>query len=173
MTPDEAEELAILWTGAQPAVAAFIRTLTPRYDEAEEILQQTAAVLVRRFQEYDRSRPFVGWAIGVAKMKVLTYRREMASSRLVFDGALVEQIAEDVQQLATDGLPVRDLLIQCVGELEGRAREAINLRYAEQMKTPRIAETLGMSHGAARVLLTRARTALRMCVERCLKQLKA
>lgn len=173
MTPNEAEQLAVLWTGAQPAVAAFIRTLTPRYDEAEEILQQTAAVLVRKFHEYDRERSFVGWAIGIAKMRMLTHRREVATSRLVFDGALVEQIAEDVQQLAAENPPVRDLLVQCVAQLDGRARQAIRLRYAEQMKTPRIAETLGMSSGAARVLLTRARTALRLCIERCTKQLKA
>ena len=102
-------------------------------------------------------------------MKVLTYRREKAMERLVFDGALVEQIAEDYRQLAEDRLPDCDLLIRCIAELEGRAREAIKLRYAEQMKTPRIAETLGLSHGAARVLLTRARTTLRLCVEKYLK----
>lgn len=172
MTPQEAEELAALWTSAQPAVAAFIRTLVPRRDEPEELLQETAVVLVRRFHEYDRRRSFVGWAIGIAKMKVLTYQRDKGSAPLVFDGPLVEQIAEDCQQLAEDGPPVQDLLLQCIGELDARAQEAIRLRYADEMKTPRIAESLGMSHGAARMLLTRARMALRLCVEKYLKRLK-
>jgi len=130
-------------------------------------------VLVRKFHEYDRSRPFVGWAIGVAKMKILGYRRDKALDRLVFDETLVEQIADDYGQLEEEPLPVRDLLVQCVAELEGRAREAIRLRYAEQMKTPCIAESLNMSHGAARVLLTRARTTLRLCVEKYLRRLKS
>ena len=91
----------------------------------------------------------------------------------MFDEALVEQIADGYQRLAEDRLPVRELLIQCVAELEEQAREAIRLRYAEQMKTPRIAEALGLSHGAARVLLTRARTMLRLCVEKHLKRLRA
>lgn len=173
MTPQESEELAVLWTNAQPAVAAFIRTLVPHGDESDELLQQTAVVLVRKFHEYDRNRSFVGWAIGIAKMKVLGSQRTKALNRVTFDGDLVEQIATDYQQLAEDRLPVRDLLIQCVAELEGRAREAIRLRYAEQMKTPRIAETLGVSHGAARVVLTRARTALRSCVENYLKRSRA
>ena len=73
-------------------------------------------VLVRRFHEYDRQRPFVGWAMGIAKMKVLTYQREKALERVVFDGALVEQIAEDYRQLANERLPVHDLLIRCVAE---------------------------------------------------------
>lgn len=74
MLPQEAEELAALWTSAQPVVAAFIRVLVPRHDDSDELLQETAVVLVRRFQEYDRHRSFVGWAIGIAKMKVLTYQ---------------------------------------------------------------------------------------------------
>ena len=166
MTPREAEEFTALWTSAQPAVAAFIRTLVPRWDEAEELLQQTATVLVGKFQQYDRRRPFVAWAIGVAKMRLLTFQREKALGRVMFDGALVEQIAEDYRQIAEDRLPIGELLIQCIAELDGRAREAIRLRYAEEMKTPRIAEILGLSHGAARVLLTRVRTTLRLCVEK-------
>jgi RNA polymerase sigma-70 factor (ECF subfamily) len=170
MLPQEAEELAMLWTNAQPAVAAFLRMLVPRREDSEELLQETAVVLVRRFHEYDRNRPFVGWAIGIAKMKVLTYQREKASAPLVFDGVLVEQIADDCRQLAEEDFPVRDLLNRCIPELDARAREAIRLRYGDEMKTPRIAETLGISHGAARMLLTRARTALRLCVEKYSKQ---
>ena len=48
MTPQEAEELAALWTGAQAAVAAFIRTLVRRRDDSEELLQRTAVALVRK-----------------------------------------------------------------------------------------------------------------------------
>lgn len=173
MTHQEAEELAALWTNAQPTVAAFIRTLVPRDSESEEILQRTAIVLVRKFHEYNRRQAFVGWAIGVAKLEVLVYWREKALDRLVFDGAMVEQIADGYQKIAEDRLPVREFLIQCVAELEDRAREAIQLRYADELKTPRIAEILGVSHGAARTLLTRARVALRICVERHLKRVKA
>jgi RNA polymerase sigma-70 factor, ECF subfamily len=173
MIPQDTEELTALWTTAQPAVTAFIRTLVPDRNESEELLQETAVVLVRRFQEYDRHRPFVAWAIGIAKMKILTYQREKALTPIVFDADLVEHIAEDCQQLAKDDLPFYDLLIKCVTELDARAQKAIRLRYADEMGTPRIAETLGVSHGAARMLLTRARTALRLCVEKYLKQVKA
>jgi RNA polymerase sigma-70 factor (ECF subfamily) len=172
LTPQESEELAVLWTNAQPVVAAFIRTLVPHREESEDLLQQTAVVLVRKFHEYDDEQSFVGWAIGIAKMKVLTYRREKATCRVVFHDPLVEQIAEDYRQIAEDQPPAHDLLIRCIAELDGRAHQAIRLRYGEEMKTPRIAEVLGMSHAAARVLLTRTRMALRLCVEKYLKRPK-
>ena len=58
MTPQEAEELAALWTGSQTAVAAFIRTLVPRRDESEELLQRTAVTLVRKFQRVQSPSAF-------------------------------------------------------------------------------------------------------------------
>jgi RNA polymerase sigma-70 factor, ECF subfamily len=172
MTPHEAEELATLWTNAQPVVAAFIRSLVPRLEESDDLLQRTAVVLVRKFHEFDRGQAFVAWAVGVAKVEVLAYWRERSSDRLVFDDALVERIADGYQRLAQDRTSLRELLIQCVAALEERARKAIQLRYVEQMKTPRIAEALGLSHGAARVVLTRARTTLRLCIEKRMKQVK-
>lgn len=164
MTPEEAERLAAWWTGAQTAVAAFIRTLVRRRDESDELLQRTAMIVVRKYQEYDPDRSFVAWAIGIAKLEVLAYWRERGSDRHVFNGFLVERVADSHQRMAEEGLPIYELLTRCIGELDGRAYEAIRLRYAEQMKTPQIAEAMGLSHGAARMLLTRARTSLRGCV---------
>jgi len=173
MTPQEAEELAALWTGAHPAIAAFLRTLARHSDESDELLQRTAVALVRKFHEFDRRRSFVAWAIGVAKLETLAFWREKSSDRHVFDNDLVEELAEGYRQIAEERLPIRDFLIQCVAELDGRAHQAIQLRYAKQMNTMEIAEAMGLSPGAVRVLLTRARTSLRLCVEEHLKRQKA
>lgn len=173
MTPKEAEELTVLWTNAQSVVAAYIRTLVPNLNESEELLQRTAVTLVRKFHDYDRGRPFSAWAVGVAKYEVLTYWREQSTDRHVFDAALLDQITESYRRLAQDRLPVRELLSRCIEVLAGRAREAIRLRYAAQLTTLQLAETLNMSHGAARMLLTRARNALRHCVEDGIKRLNA
>jgi RNA polymerase sigma-70 factor, ECF subfamily len=165
MTPQEAEELAALWTGVQPTVAAFIRTLAPHTGDVEELLQRTAVTLVRKHHEFDHQRPFAAWAIGVAKLEVFAFWRERHNDRHVFDNDLVEEIAEGYRRVTEHPLPVRDWLLQCIAELDGRAHEAIRLRYAKQLKTLEIAETMGLSAGAARVLLTRARTSLRTCME--------
>jgi RNA polymerase sigma factor (sigma-70 family) len=91
----------------------------------------------------------------------------------VFGETLVNQVAQDYHQIANERLPVYDTLAECFEQLETRSREALRLRYAEQMKTPQIAAALGSSQIAARVVLTRARTAIRLCIERHRKQLDA
>lgn len=170
MTPNEAEELATYWTAAQRTVAAFIRTLVPEFNEAEEILQRVAVALVRKFNEYDRARPFAAWAIGIAKYEVLIYRRQHALDRHVFNDALIEQIAESYQRLSQQRFPMRELLAKCFDSLDERARRAIGLRYVQDLRTQRIAEEMQMTDSAVRKLLSRTRIALRDCVDRRLDE---
>ena len=165
MTPKEVEELTVLWTSAQRTVAAFIRTLLTDWHEAEEVLQRVAVTLVRKHAEYDASRPFVPWALGFAKLEALAYLRRRGAERLVFDNGLVEQIAETYAQAAQEPLPYNQFLGECVEELDGRSRRAIELRYGGDLKTAQIAHQMQLSDGAVRTLLSRARTLMRQCLE--------
>ena len=70
------EELTVYWVQAQPLVLSFIASLVPDFKEADDILQNVALVTTRRFAEYDRQRPFVAWAIGIAKDEIENYRRK-------------------------------------------------------------------------------------------------
>jgi hypothetical protein len=45
----------VLWTKAQPFVAAHIGFLVPDFHRAEDVLQQVAVILVRKFDQYDPS----------------------------------------------------------------------------------------------------------------------
>lgn len=168
MTPQQAEELATYWTAAQRVAAAFVRTLVPDFGESEEILQRVAVALVRKFDEYDRRRPFVAWAIGMAKREVMAYRRQRAMDRHIFNDELVERIAESYQRLSHERQPLRELLARCFDGLDLRARRAIDLRYARNLRTLQIADEMHISDAAVRKLLSRARTSLRDCMNRSL-----
>lgn len=163
MNPRDTEELAALWTSAQRTVAAFIATLIPDFHEAEDVLQ---AVAVRKYPEYDRGRPLLPWAIGIARNEVLGHRRRQATSKIRFSDELMHRIADGYQRLSADLGPVREALRECLQEVEGRSRQALELRYAEGLKPARVAEQMSLSVGAARMLLTRVRAAIRDCVQR-------
>jgi RNA polymerase sigma-70 factor, ECF subfamily len=165
VTPQEVEELAVHWTGAQRTVAAFVRTLVTDFHESEEVLQRVAVTLVRKYEQYDRNRPFVAWAIGVAKLEALAFLRQRSKDRLVFDDGLVAAIAESHERAAESFAAAPQFLDQCIEELDGRARRAIQLRYAGNLRTAQIAREMEISDGAARMLLSRARSLLRKCLE--------
>ena len=165
MLPEQAEQFAALWTAAQPTVTAFIRSLIRDPQQTDEVLQRVAVALVRKFERYDRSRPFAAWAIGVAKYEVLYYRREKATDKHVFGDEIVEQIASRYQVLAEDPDPLREALRHCLDRLKGRSKRVIELRYRGAMKSYDIAEEMNISSGAVRMLLCRVRESLRRCVE--------
>src|SRR5262245_35132392 len=76
------------------ALLRYIMTFIPRRDDAEEVLQRAATVLWEKFEEYDRSRDFLPWALSVAYFEVLNFRKELARSRLVFREDVLHALAE-------------------------------------------------------------------------------
>jgi len=166
MDSRQTEQFATLWTSAQATISGFIRTLIPDYHQAEEVLQRVAVVLVRKFENYDQARPFAAWAIGVAKFEVLYFRRQYATDKHVFDDEIVERVAISFQRIAEDTDPRYEALEQCIDELEGRAKEVLDMRYGRELKSGAIADEMKLSTGAVRMLLCRVRAALRVCVER-------
>ena len=52
-------------------MVTFIRSITPQLADAEDILQETARQFATRFDDYDQSRPFLPWEMGILKYKVL------------------------------------------------------------------------------------------------------
>ena len=166
MQPQQAEQFAALWTAAQPTISAFIRTLIPHYQQADEVLQRVAVTLVRKFDQYDPSRPFGAWAIGVAKYEVLYYRRERATDKHLFGDEIVEQVASRYELFTEDIDPIREALRHCLEQLKGRSKRVIELRYRRGMRSNAIAEEMLLSPGAVRMLLCRVREKLRHCIER-------
>jgi len=162
----DAEKLAALWTAAQTDVLAFLRAVIADADHVQDVLQQVAVALVRNFDRFDEARSFTAFAIGVAKKnEVLAYRRKMATSRLIFDDALVERAADAFIRITADRQPANFALEHCLKQVSGRGRQALDLYYGEGVKTAVVAQQIELSHGALRMLLSRVRESLRQCIE--------
>jgi RNA polymerase sigma-70 factor (ECF subfamily) len=123
-----------------------------------------AVVLVRKFHSYDGQRPFVAWAIGIAKTEILMYRHERTRDRHIFKESLVEQIAETSERLTP--LPMDGQLSRCFDGLDDRSQKVMHLRYARDLRTRQIADQMRMTDSAIRKLLSRARIAIRDCLDR-------
>ncbi|MGD9633731.1 MAG: sigma-70 family RNA polymerase sigma factor [Pirellulales bacterium] len=170
MLPHQAEQFAALWAASQSTVSAFIRTLVPDYQQADEVMQRVAVTLVRKYDQYDQTRSFAAWAVGVAKFEVLYFRRERATDRHLFGDDIVEQIASRYEMLAEEVDPLRDALKHCLDKLEGRSRQVVELRYKRGLSSAAIATEMELSSGAVRMLLCRVRDTLRRCIERRMSQ---
>ena len=152
------------WTTAQPAVAGYIRAVVRDSATAKDILQETALVLFRKFAQYDTERPFLGWALGVAKFQVLGHRRDEARSFLTFEPDLLEHFTQEWAASEPDVDRRAGALQECLDQLKGRVREVVRMRYFEELTAEEIARRAGTNRGAVRVMLQRIREQLRACI---------
>ena len=158
--------LTLLWTQSQPVVMAFIRSMVANQDDAEDVLQQTAYDIATHFDDYDENRPFTAWAIGIAKYKVLAYRRDSGRNREVFNNDALEQIAVAyVEQSKALGENAK-ALEHCLQKLSEKARTLVELRYTQGLKPASIAEQIGTTSSTVSNALSRTRESLRTCIRR-------
>jgi len=162
---DNQEQFTRLWTEAQPKLAGYINALIPDFQEAEDVLQDVAVSLLRKFPSYDDQRPFVCWAIGVAKREVLMSRRRHARNFLCYRDDLLDLITEAYEELAPELDGKNRVLQECLRGVRGRSLELLRLRYQDTLAPRAIAARVGMTIVAVRVALARTRTTLRSCIE--------
>lgn len=164
--PDDSRtRLTLLWTSAQPMVMAFIGSMVPNQADAEDVLQRTAYDIATNFEQYDPARPFVAWAIGIAKYKVLDYRRDAGRNRVVFNEAALEQVAHVYAEDADALTEQSRLLRQCMAKLSDKARSLVELRYMQGLKPAAIAKQVGSTANTISNALSRVRMSLRDCIK--------
>jgi RNA polymerase sigma-70 factor (ECF subfamily) len=160
------EEIAWQWTASLPSVAAYIRSFTNNFHDAQDILQEVSMAVVRKYAEYDRNKPFVAWAIGIARNELLAYRRRQSIYRQFFDNDSFERIGEAFAASEEDLDPLLEALQKCMKQASGKSKGLLQLRYIDDLRYEDIAKTLHVSVGSIKVGMHRLRNALRDCIER-------
>ena len=142
----------------------------PSFHDSEDILQNVASALVDKLDQYDPDRPFLPWAIGVARLEIMKHRQSRGRDRHVFGDEVLARLAEACVDFGGEQEPLKEALDQCLGQLEGRSRKLLEFRYLHDLKPKRIAQQLGLTDNSVRVMLHRIRVGLRRCIERRMAQ---
>jgi RNA polymerase sigma-70 factor (ECF subfamily) len=167
-----ADELAGLVHRHQAGVWRYLRYLGASSAEADDLTQETFLVLARGPFEQRSAAETSAYLRTTARHALLQARRRSQRGTVVMDLAAADGVwtnlvapAEDID--ATDRW---SLLVEaakgCVEQLEGRARQAIDLCYREQQSRDGCAAALGMTPEGVKTLLRRTRDVIRRCIER-------
>ena len=166
------EAFVRLYAAHEKSLRRYVRTLLFQADAVDEVMQETAVALWRKFSEYDASRGFLSWAFQFAYYEVLKHRRQRQSLRRHFSDAAVEALA--AEQSPTSAAPNdRQLAVaRCLASLRESDRRTLLLRYEPNQTVRHMAEGLGQSVEQVYRALERIRRALVSCVERRLKSMR-
>ena len=169
---EEPTDLASLIERHQAGVWRYVRFLGADTTEADDLTQETFLALARGgFVERDE-RQTAGYLRVVARNQLMALRRQQNRDVNTVD----LEAADSVWAAAAgpDGSLTNylDALRDCVDQLEGRARQAVNLHYHDHAGRDAIAAQLGMQADGVKTLLRRTRDVLRECIERKINSLQ-
>jgi RNA polymerase sigma-70 factor (ECF subfamily) len=152
----------------QSRIYAYIAAMLFGDSAAADVLQDTNLHLWAQADRYDFDRPFLPWAFGFARQRVMAYRKTCSRSRLVFSDAALDLLSDQCLK-ASDTIDDRLAALQrCLARLNAAQAELIRERYMAKMPVQTMAARMNDSAHNISSRLHRIRKILASCVERTL-----
>lgn len=156
----------------QRAVYGFLRARLAQPVDAEDLAQEVFLRFYDARARFDSNSLIRPWLLGIARnvlrewIRDVRKRREVGWTELCFElETLTGRSTNSLEMDVLENLP------ECLNALGPSARQAIELKYRSEQKLCEIGVTLKRSEGAIKLLVHRARLALKTCLERKVRQL--
>lgn len=149
----------------QGAVYGYLRARLLQPADAEDLCQEVFLRCYAGKVKFERATQLRPWLIGIARNVLREHVRRQVRSREVAWTEMCLELDElgdaetDAHGEAMEHLP------HCLDTLGPSARQAIDLRYAANLRLADIGERLHRSEGAVKLLVFRARQALKKCLD--------
>jgi RNA polymerase sigma-70 factor (subfamily 1) len=171
------QALAEYLTERRPQLSAFIErrlgTALRRKVEPDDLLQETSAEAIRTLPQADLAeREVFGWLCQIAERRIIDAHRKFIASQKrdagrevpihaspdTSRGGLVDLLVASMtsasKAFSRNQKQIR--LLAALEQLPPEQREALRLRYVDGLPSKQIAEQMGKTDGAVRVMLTRS-----------------
>ena len=149
----------------QGAVYAYLRSRLLQSTDAEDLTQEVFLRAYLARSRFNGSREFKPWLMGIARnllrehVRRLKRQKEVAWTELCME---LDELASPEEEPRSEEL---SQLPSCMERLGPSAREALEFHYGSRMQLVDIGQRLRRSEGAVKLLLHRARQALKHCLE--------
>ena len=165
-TDDLQAQFLRLFLSSERELFRYVAALVPSLGDAEEIVQQTAVELWKRFDQYDAQQPFTPWACRFAINIVKQWVRSRERWQSLLDRGLAEDLANRREQLRPQFENRLSHLDQCLKKLPSEQRGIVEAYYFRRQSINVIAAETRRSVESVYKTLQRIRLMLRQCIER-------
>jgi len=155
----------------QDNLYAYILSLVPQVNDAQDVLQETAVALWTKKDEYNPEEPFIPWAIRFAYFQVLNFRtrqKRRRTSTILFSDEVISALAEEHVRHSTVIESRREALADCLEKIPPPGRRLLRQRYEGKGTMEEIAVRAGMKVGTLYKRLERLRQQLLDCITQTL-----
>jgi RNA polymerase sigma-70 factor (ECF subfamily) len=158
-----------LFVRHQQEIYAYILTLVPHVNDADDLFQEGMTVMWRKFDQFKPGTNFAAWGIQIMRYQILEYRRNLARSKQVLVGDALFDALMDHMPAIQDELGARiEALRRCQARLDDRAKRLIKMRYEHNTPVEEIASYLKVSRRHVYHVLGQINSVLLRCMRRSL-----
>lgn len=162
-------EFLALYSASAGRLYSYISCLLTHAADADEAFQEVSYLLWTKFDQFNREKEFLSWAIGIAHFVVMQQRRK-TKRRLLMDEATLELVAAEASNRLGQARDQRHALSHCIEKLSAADRHVLRLRYEMQLKPKEIGPHLGRSVHVVYRTLARIHQLLLECIQRNLRE---
>ncbi len=160
-----------LFVRHQQEIYAYILTLVPHVNDADDLFQDGMTVMWRKFDQFKPGTNFAAWGIQIMRYQILEYRRNLARSKRVLMGDALFDALMDHMPTIQDELAARiEALRKCQALLDDRAKRIIKMRYEHNTPVEEVASYLKVSRRHVYHILGQINSVLLRCMRRTLAE---
>jgi RNA polymerase sigma-70 factor (ECF subfamily) len=162
---DRRRALTLLMDRYGSAIYRFAYEMTRDGALADEVRQQTFVEAYRDLSTFQRRSSLRTWLFGIARHRCLDATKMRNRWMRRFKNEAEEEPAYELPTADLDRSRIAAALERCIGKLAPAAREAVMLRYQQDLSYDEAASVTGDRPGTLQQRVGRALPVLKKCVE--------
>jgi RNA polymerase sigma-70 factor (ECF subfamily) len=164
--PGATRDFVELMTQYQGRLYGYVLSLSADPNVANDVLQEANVVLWKQWRQFEPGSNFKAWAFRIAHFQYMAYRQKRLRDKTLFSDELLATLASEAKEVDERHEERAAALERCLEQMPPRSREAIRLRYADDLNVSDIAQKLNRNANAVYQILFRARQWLIACVNK-------
>ncbi|MBA4386799.1 MAG: hypothetical protein C0404_02390 [Verrucomicrobia bacterium] len=161
---EDKDQFLRLFLNSEGELLAYILSMGIDPHCAEDVLQETALVMFKKFDEFEKGTNFRAWAFTIVRYQILRLRKWQARQPIQLSDEAMNRL--EARALNEDNTHIQfEALTHCVDKLSDNSREMVRMRYNKKMDLPDIAQQLSRPVDSIYTTMSRIRKTLQDCVE--------
>lgn len=154
----------------QKRIFSYIVTLIPNYADAEDVMQEVAGVLLKKYSDYTPNTDFVAWALTITKFKVYEYYKTKKREKQRLSNETIRILDKESSSQSSDFDSNLEAVKKCIAKLNANDYDLIQMRYELDQNVKNISARFGRSMQSIYRNLSRVHNILLRCIHRQLHE---
>lgn len=153
-----------LYNAIHGRLYSYIMMMVHNRTVSEDLLQETAAIMWEKFDQFQEETNFSAWAFSIARNKIFEYLRDNQKTKKLFASEFYSTLSHIAEDSSNDYVSRIDALDDCLKKLGTSDQKLIRLRYKHKISIKELSLKTGKSVSALYLHISRILGLLRICI---------